>query len=52
MGIEARTTLREVPQDLHIEFPRDRFPVGAQQPYPEITPGGDGMVGAHLSPFG
>src|SRR4029453_9719637 len=52
MGIEARPMLREVPQDLHIEVPRDRFPVGAQQPYPEIAPGSDGMVGAHPSPCG
>ena len=51
MGIEART-LREVPQDLGIEFSRDRFPVVAYEPHLDIAPGRARMVGAHLSPPG
>ena len=52
MGIEARATLREVPQDLRIEFSRDRCSVGAQKPYPEIAPWRHCILRAHLSPFG
>jgi hypothetical protein len=52
MGIEARATLREVSQDLRIEFSRDYFPVGAQKMHPKIAPWHDCMVGVNLSPFG